>query len=92
MLTASSRYRGGIVFSQALSQLQLKQITRLAWIISILSWICYSANVLEQTTLVNDGVVSGSISVPGEVDEFVFDASAGEAVNIRIVDTGGHEW
>ena len=60
--------------------------TRLAWILVVLSFGSFStsANAIE---LVNDGVISGSISVPGESDEFTFDASAGEAAHIRVVKT-----
>ena len=58
---------------------------RLAWILVALSWICYSTNA-NAIELVNDGVVSGSISVPGESDEYTFDANAGEVLHIRVVD------
>ena len=59
--------------------------TRLAWLLIVLSLGSFSpnANAIE---LVNDGVVSGSISVPGESDEFTFDASAGEVLHIRVTD------
>ena len=36
----------------------------------------------------NDGVVSGDLTV-GDIDSFVFDANAGEAAHIRVVDTNG---
>lgn len=37
------------------------------------------------------GTVAGSLSVLGETDEFMFEAHAGEAVHIRVVETGG-DW
>ena len=42
----------------------------------------------ENGALVNDGVVSGDISV-GDIDSFVFGATAGEAAHIRVVDING---
>jgi hypothetical protein len=41
-----------------------------------------------QTVLPNDGVVPGSISVAGEADEYVFYATAGEPVHIRVASDG----
>ncbi len=42
----------------------------------------------ENGALVKDGVVIGDISV-GDIDTFVFTATAGEAAHIRVVDTSG---
>ena len=44
---------------------------------------------LAATPLIHDGVVSGSIDAAEEVDEFTFDASAGDSVLIRVIDTTG---
>ena len=63
---------------------------RVAQMLFVLCCGSYSVTAIAQTSLINDGIVSGSISVPGEVDEFVFDASAGEAIHIRLVETGGN--
>ena len=60
--------------------------TRLAWLLIVLSLGSFSSNA-NAIELVNDGVVSGSISVPGESDDFTFDASAGEVMHIRVVNT-----
>jgi RHS repeat-associated protein len=61
---------------------------RLFLILVVLSMGAFStsANAIE---LVNGGVVSGSISLAGESDEFTFTATAGEAAHIRVVDTSG---
>jgi len=48
-----------------------------------------SGNVLAATPLIHDGVVSGSIDVAEEVDEFTFEASAGDEVLTRAAKTGG---
>lgn len=40
----------------------------------------------ENGALVNDGVVSGRIT-PGDLDTFTFQASAGEAVHVQVVET-----
>jgi hypothetical protein len=42
----------------------------------------------ENGALINDGVVSGDITL-GDLDSFVFDATAGESLHIRISDTSG---
>ncbi|MEZ5573565.1 MAG: hypothetical protein R3E64_16325, partial [Halioglobus sp.] len=44
--------------------------------------------VMAQVALIQDGIVTGQISTIGETDEFVFNANAGEAVHIRVVETG----
>lgn len=53
-------------------------------ILFLISWAFCSANALAQTTLVHDGIVSGDLTV-GDIDSFVFTASAGDAVHIRVV-------
>jgi len=63
--------------------------SRLAWLLCVVLWVCFSVSASAQTPLVNDGVVSGSISSPGEADEFTFEANAGEVVHIRVIDSGG---
>lgn len=41
------------------------------------------------TGLINDGIVSGTLYSEEEADEFVFEASAGESIHLRMVETGG---
>ena len=67
----------------------LNLFIRFAWLLFFLFWAFSSTNALAQTALVNDGVVSGSISAPGELDEFTFVASIGDAVHIRAAYTSG---
>jgi hypothetical protein len=55
------------------------------WKVLGLFLVCWSGSVFSVTPLINDGVVSGSIAIGGEIDEFTFDAVAGDAVHIRVV-------
>ena len=51
--------------------------------------VMLSNQLRAQGSLIEDGIVTGKIAVVGEKDEFFFNASAGEAVHIRVVETGG---
>ena len=45
------------------------------------------ADVALATSLPNGGVISAEISTVGEVDEFTFDAVAGDSILLRVADT-----
>ena len=45
----------------------------------------------ENGSLLNDEIVSGELTA-GDIDSFVFDANAGEAEQIRGVDTDGNSF
>ncbi|MBK6510944.1 MAG: hypothetical protein IPG06_16860 [Haliea sp.] len=51
--------------------------------------VMLSNQLRAQGSLIEDGIVTGKIAVVWEKDEFFFNASAGEAVHIRVVETGG---
>ena len=57
--------------------------------VEVLDWILTQTPPPPEDQLINDGLISGSISAPGEIDEFTFNANAGEAVHIRVVDING---
>ncbi|QHJ13834.1 hypothetical protein FX988_04114 [Paraglaciecola mesophila] len=48
--------------------------------------LCTGASQVQAADLVNGGSVSGAISVAGEEDTWTFNATAGERINIQIVD------
>ncbi|MFT7541095.1 MAG: hypothetical protein ACI9K5_002061 [Gammaproteobacteria bacterium] len=45
-----------------------------------------ASDTASAQSLINGGVVSGNISLPGEVDSYTFSANAGEGFQIRLVD------
>ena len=45
------------------------------------------APIASAEQLPNGGILPGEISMPGEIDEFSFTASAGETIYIRVADT-----
>ena len=53
-----------------------------------LLFLCWSGIGSAATPLINDGVVSGSIEIEGESDEFTFYAVAGESIHVRVVGIG----
>ena len=59
-------------------------------ILFLISWVFSSANALAETALVNDGIVTGNITTVGDINSFVFTASAGDAVHIRVVNPSGN--
>ena len=48
--------------------------------------LCMGASQVQAADLVNGGSVSGTISVAGEQDTWTFNATAGERINIQVVD------
>ncbi len=47
---------------------------------------------IASASLVNGGVVSSSISTPGEEDTYTFTANAGENVQRRVADTSNNDF
>jgi hypothetical protein len=56
----------------------------IAFIVLALSFV--HAQLADADSLINGGVVSGAISVPGEKDSYTFTATVGESVQLRVAD------
>ena len=64
------------------------------YLVFIVLTLIFSQTTLAQPLipLINGGVISDAISVPGEIDSYTFTAAAGESVQIRVADTSGNDF
>ena len=75
--------------SLVVSSVARTRVSALARLVEAAFLITLLAGLSSAQALVNGGVVSAAIDVPGDEDVYTFSASAGENVILRVGDTGG---